>query len=152
MRSRQLDNALVSARYLHPADVVVSALGVNDVTSQRGASAFVRDYLELLSTVVRRTGARGFVLCGLPPMQLLPAAAQPLRWYLGQCSTRLNVALRRFCDEHENSRFISIDWASPDDMAHDSFHPGKKLYYEWAQRVAHEIIALNTQRGMVKDA
>lgn len=124
---------------LAPCDVVVSALGVNDVTSQTSAARFVREYRYLLREVRQRSGARIGVLSGVPPMHALPAAPQPLRWYLGQCARRLDQALEDFCAGEGRLRYLSLRWADPQEMSHDGFHPGPALYARWAAMNAEAI-------------
>jgi lysophospholipase L1-like esterase len=125
-----------------PADIIVSALGVNDVTSQRSVRAFITDYIALLQAVRRRTGAYGAVASGLPPLHILPAAPQPLRWYMGQCAARLDRALKTFCCAQSDMRYVSLAWAKAHEMAPDRFHPGKGQYRHWAELVAHQITSL----------
>lgn len=137
---------LVTAHASEPADVVISALGVNDVTAQNSAKRFVKDYMELLSVVAQRTGAKAAVITGLPPLHILPAAPQPLRWYLGQCARRLDTALLSICHAHPNARFVSLAWAKASDMAQDKFHPGKTQYEQWATLVAMQVMSI-TKRG-----
>jgi lysophospholipase L1-like esterase len=138
---------LLRAQDLGPADVVISALGVNDVTSQRSARQFVADYAALLDEVRESTGAGAAVVTGLPPLHRLPAAPQPLRWYLGQCASRLDRALHALCAEHNRMRFVSLQWADPRDMALDQYHPGKAQYRQWAELVAGEVMALVADPG-----
>lgn len=133
---------LVTAHANNPADILISALGVNDVTAQNSPKRFIADYQELLNVVAARTGARAAVVSGLPPLHILPAAAQPLRWYLGQCAARLNKSLSQFVAETSNAKFVSLAWAKAGDMARDKFHPGKGQYREWAHLVADQILAL----------
>jgi lysophospholipase L1-like esterase len=133
---------LVAAHSPGPAEVVVSALGVNDVTAQHSAKRFVADYRALLVWVAQRTGARAAVVSGLPPLHVLPAAPQPLRWYLGQCAQRLNHALSDLVAQTSNTKFVSLAWAQASDMAADKFHPGKLQYRAWAQLVATQILTL----------
>jgi lysophospholipase L1-like esterase len=138
---------LVAAHAPGPADVLVSALGVNDVTAQHSAKRFVADYRALLDWVAQRTGARAAVVSGLPPLHVLPAAPQPLRWYLGQCAQRLNDALSDLVSQTSNTKFVSLAWAQASDMAADKFHPGKLQYRAWAQLVAAQILALMPTAG-----
>lgn len=137
---------LVKVHANENADVVISALGVNDVTAQNGSQRFVHDYKELLSVVAQRTGANAAVISGLPPLHRLPAAPQPLRWYLGQCAKRLDVALESFCKSHPNARFVSLTWAKASDMARDKFHPGKSQYKHWSGLVAQQVLCV-VRRG-----
>jgi lysophospholipase L1-like esterase len=124
------------------ADVVVSALGVNDVTSQRSVKAFIADYIALLQAIRQRTGAYAVVASGLPPLHVLPAVPQPLRWYLGQCAARLDRALKSFCLSQSDMRYVSLTWARAQEMARDKFHPGKAQYQQWARLVAHQVASL----------
>jgi len=125
-----------------PADIVICALGVNDVTSQCGARRFVADYRALLHAVQVASGAGKVVINGLPPLGALPAAPQPLRWYLGQYATRLDRALQRFCRSRPETRYVPLSWAKAADMARDRFHPGKEQYRAWAGLVARQVCSL----------
>lgn len=133
---------LLRLHELHPSDIVVTALGVNDVISQHSANRFVSDYTSLLQSVREHTGAFRAVVSGLPPLHILPSAPQPLRWYLGQCASRLDCALQRFCASDINFRFISLGWAKAHEMSVDNFHPGKGQYRQWAEMVAEQVISL----------
>jgi lysophospholipase L1-like esterase len=137
---------LVKVHANERADILVSALGVNDVTAQNGSKRFVGDYKELLSVVAQRTGAKAAVISGLPPLHILPAAPQPLRWYLGQCARRLDAALQSLCETHPNARFVSLTWAKASEMARDKFHPGKGQYKHWSELVALQVLSI-VRRG-----
>lgn len=130
--------ALVNnAPSLQRADILVTALGANDVTSQRSPKQFLADYRELVATLVRKTGAKGLIVTGLPPLHILPAAPQPLRWYLGQCAFRLDRILREWVTARTDAAFVSLQWAAePDEMARDKYHPGAGQYATWATMVA----------------
>jgi lysophospholipase L1-like esterase len=140
--------ALLEAHRPGPADIVVSALGVNDVTAQRSARAFIADYIALLHAVRSRTGAAAAVATGLPPLHVMPAAPQPLRWYLGQCAFRLDRALRAMCASRSDMRYVSLAWAGAQDMARDKFHPGKAQYRQWAALVAAQIASLSAHAAV----
>jgi lysophospholipase L1-like esterase len=123
-----------------PADVVVTALGVNDVTAQLSAGAFITHTAQLWSDLRQRTGARWGVVCGLPPMGRLTAMPQPLRWYLGRCARDLDAALREWTRRHSLG-YCALDWtADPAFLAHDGFHPGPALYPVWARRLADIVV------------
>jgi lysophospholipase L1-like esterase len=128
---------LVASHELRPADLLVTALGVNDVTGQRAPRQFLRDYQALVSQLIKRVGARAVIVTGLPPMHILPPAPQPLRWYLGQCAHRLDEKLQHWVRESPRFAYVSLKWAAkPKDMARDGFHPGANQYRYWAQLVA----------------
>ena len=130
---------LVAQAELRPADVVVTALGVNDVSSQTAAARFVDQAALLWSQLQERTGARWAVICGLPPMHMLSAVPRPLRWYLGRYAAWLDAAVRRW-SQQQGLGYCPLQWASdPACLAHDGFHPGPSLYPQWAQRLAEQI-------------
>lgn len=128
---------------LSPADVLITALGVNDVTSQKTSCQFVADYEALIYGLLPRVGARFAVISGLPPLHLAPAAPQPLRWYLGRCAHLLDEHLRRWISPQRNIAYVSLQWATdPKEMAADGYHPGEKLYKKWAGLVAETVANL----------
>ncbi|HEX7642077.1 MAG TPA: SGNH/GDSL hydrolase family protein [Burkholderiaceae bacterium] len=132
--------ALLEAGAVQPADVLVTALGVNDVTGQRSRERFIGDYRQMLDAVRVRAGITLLVANGLPPMHLLPALPQPLRWYLGQCAFRLDAALQRWIAGMPDARYLSLHWGEGGDVARDGFHPGPLQYRRWAERLAATIV------------
>lgn len=134
---------LLAQSELAPADFLVTALGTNDVTSQRAPRRFLQDYQRLVEEVRRRTGAAGLVATGLPPLRILPAAQHPLRWYLGRYAARLDRMLQSWIGRNANARYISLDWAAkPLEMARDRFHPGAGQYRRWVELVSEQIVDL----------
>ncbi|MEO7392812.1 MAG: SGNH/GDSL hydrolase family protein [Ramlibacter sp.] len=133
--------ALLDRAELAPADVVVTALGVNDVSSQISAARFTLLTAQLWSLLKERTGARWAVLSGLPPMGLLTAVPQPLRWYLGRYATWLDAAAHQWAEE-QCMGFCSLRWTSdPTLLSHDGFHPGELVYPQWADRLTDIIVS-----------
>lgn len=136
---------LLAQSELTQADYLVTALGTNDVTSQRSVSQFLDSYSALIDTIRHRTGIRGLVVTGLPPLRILPAAPHPLRWYLGRYAARLDRALRDWIGSDLMARYVSLEWAArPGDMAIDKFHPGPGQYRQWAELVTEKIQELLT--------
>ena len=127
---------LLSKVQLEPADVVVTALGVNDVSSQTSVEGFIKEQSALWDDVQQITGARWAVFSGLPPMHVLPAVPQPLRWYLGRCATGLDRALYQWT-KGRHLGYCALNWAADKgSIAQDGFHPGPTLYPRWAERLA----------------
>jgi lysophospholipase L1-like esterase len=128
--------ALVERSQFEQPDVVVVVLGVNDVTSQTSARRFIANLEHLMKIV----GARKAVFSGLPPMHLLSAMPQPLRWYLGKYAAWLDVALREWCRQ-EDLGYCGSDWSTDVRMlADDGYHPGPALYPQWAARLAEAVV------------
>jgi lysophospholipase L1-like esterase len=140
--------ALAGGHELEPADVLVTALGVNDVTSQRTVRQFIGDYHALVEHIAARTGVRHVVTTGLPPLRILPAAPHPLRWYLGKYAAALDRALQRWTASRPDCQYLSLEWAAvPEEMAIDGYHPGAGMYRTWAAMVAERIAALRLGAG-----
>ena len=134
-----------------PADVLITALGVNDVTSQQSPHAFLFHYQCLVDEAVARTGVKAFVISGLPPMGILPGAPQPLRWYLGRYATRLDERLRHWCAGQENSVHLPMDWsAQPAQMAADGYHPGPSQYARWSALIAARVVELAARLDLLQ--
>ncbi|OAI42087.1 hypothetical protein AYO41_04795 [Verrucomicrobia bacterium SCGC AG-212-E04] len=133
---------------LRPADVLVTSLGVNDVTTQRSVDQTIEDYQALVDWIVRQTGVETIVINGLPPVGTLPIMPQPLRWYLGQYAQLLDARLREWVQTHGNYCFVPLQYpARPEDFAVDGYHPGPALYCRWAERIAESVAAhLETSR------
>ncbi len=127
---------LPEARY----DVVVTSLGVNDVTGRTPTPLWLRQQAELVELMRQRFQARLVLLSGLPPMHVFPALPQPLRWYLGAQAQRYNMGLQAWSQGRDGLEFLPLDFP-PDTalMASDGFHPGPGAYSVWAQQLAGRI-------------
>jgi lysophospholipase L1-like esterase len=132
--------AAVSTLALHPADVMVTALGVTDVVTQ----VRPRRWLDQLDRqAARRAGVRHIIHSGLPPLYSYPLP-QPLRWVLGFEGQRYNRALKawvqrwpdRWCLPVPFENEISSDSVL---MADDGFHVGPAVYALWAEQIAGMI-------------
>lgn len=135
--------AMLKRAVVRRADLLVTALGTNDVTSQQSPRRFIAGYKALLDYAVTHLGVRGAVITGLPPLRILPAAPQPLRWYLGQYARRLDSLLQHWCKATQNLAYLSLDWAAePEQMAADGYHPGLGQYRRWAEMVAERLATL----------
>lgn len=140
--------ALVAQHDLGPADVVVFALGVNDVTAQRVGPGFVTAYAALVDHVLERTGARFALVNGVPPMHVLSALPQPLRWYLGRCAARNDGLLAQWVRDRPHFDFLPLHWAArAEALARDGFHPGAAQYQAWAGLIAERAAVRLAQRG-----
>lgn len=123
-----------------PFDVVVTSIGVNDVTHATGTRKWMGQQARIVDLLQSRFQSRHIILSSLPPMHLFPALPQPLRWYLGARAGRFNRALRQFADGNDRCVFISIDFPLETAyMAADGFHPGAPAYALWAHHIADII-------------
>jgi lysophospholipase L1-like esterase len=137
-------------------DIIITSLGVNDVTSTISCDKWLEQQTQLLSLLVTRYRPRQILVTAVPPLGLFPALPNPLRWSLGQRAKRFNQQLQHRLDRLavENQgvrlRLIHLPLESPNQdmsmlafmqqvMATDGFHPGPEIYTAWAKRIAEEI-------------
>ena len=131
---------------LAPADLLVTAVGVNDVVSQTRPAQFLRDLDEIHALAVTRAQVTHSWHCGLPPMGIFPLLPQPLRWILGRDAAHLDNALAGHLEGQtarlhlplpEAPRMPGKDDSTPEGwMARDGFHPGLLGYRQWGRQVA----------------
>ena len=122
-------------------DVVVTSLGVNDVTGRRSLDTWRRQQLELIDLLRSRLGAAHIVLSALPPMHRFPALPQPLRWYVGARARDFNRVLAGLARERPGCDYLELEHGAMDvsAMASDGFHPGPPLYQLWGREAAARI-------------
>jgi lysophospholipase L1-like esterase len=132
-----------------PADLLVTAVGVNDVVAQTRPARFLAALDELHGVAVARAGITRAWHCGLPPMGEFPLLPQPLRWVLGRDAVHLDRTLARHLAGLPRRRHLPLPEvdAAPRGreamaagwMARDGFHPGPLGYRRWGQQVAEAI-------------
>lgn len=121
-------------------DVVVTALGVNDVTGQISVKKWRQQQQLLIKTIHNKLKPKLVIISGLPPMHLFPALPTPLRQYLGSWATLFNNELQTLSGKFPQTSFLAVrNLPQPLDVANDGFHPGPKTYQKWAQAVADLI-------------
>ncbi|GMH35828.1 hypothetical protein BSKO_03696 [Bryopsis sp. KO-2023] len=122
-------------------DVVVVALGVNDVAAGRSVSAWSNDLGELVELLRAKFSARYIYISGMPPVSSFPALPQPLRWYLGSQAKRYDIALEAFAESQADCEHVQLDFPLERDlMASDMFHPGPRVYAQWGGDIAERIV------------
>lgn len=121
-------------------DVLVTSLGVNDVTRGVSTNSWLASQRKLRQVARQRLGVSLMVLAGLPPVDGFPALPQPLRWYLGSRAKDLSGLLEQDVEEESSVVFVDLRFTNDASlMAADGFHPGPAIYREWAMRVADVI-------------
>lgn len=121
-------------------DVVITSIGVNDVTSSVQPQEWKQQQSALVRTLRTKFSANRILMTVVPPMNAFPALPQPLRWCLGHRAYELNVQLATLVKEHSWCELVEpgfeLDSAL---MASDGFHPGPELYKQWAETLARCI-------------
>ena len=119
-----------------PFDLVVTALGVNDVTGGLSEAAAAKLHGRLLDELLGRLGAGRVIVSTVPPIGSFPALPWPLRYYLGLRADEYDAALEAVASRHAAVTRLKPSLAlDPSGMASDGFHPGAPVYREWAERV-----------------
>jgi lysophospholipase L1-like esterase len=118
-------------------DVVVTSIGVNDVTHATGRRKWIEQQSRIIELLQSKFQAQHIILSSIPPMHLFPALPQPLRWFLGMKAKRLNDSLMNIVQGCKGCEYFQIDFPRETAyMATDGFHPGELAYSIWANHVA----------------
>lgn len=121
-------------------DIVVTALGVNDVTAGIFVRLWLKHQISLVKLLRDKFSTQHILMSGLPPVHRFPSLPQPLRWYLGNQARRFDVALQTWVQTQQDCDFVKINFAlDPELMAPDGFHPGPIIYEIWGKAVAQKI-------------
>lgn len=121
-----------------PMDVIVTSLGVNDVTSGMSAQHWLDQQLTLRDKIIDKFDPKLLVLSSLPPMGKIPALPQPLRWYVGEKATEFDSLLKQSCNgDKDVVQHLPVKIGEIEKMvSHDGFHPSELLYQSWAKQAA----------------
>ena len=65
-------------------DVVVTSVGVNDVTKLISAKTWIKQQKQLFTQIQNHFQPKLIIVSGVPPMQHFPALPNPLAWLFGQ--------------------------------------------------------------------
>ncbi len=120
-------------------DVVVVALGVNDITGGLSLKRLLRRRARLYRLLETRFRAGRIIASGLPPVGNFPLLPQPLRWTLGRQTERYDAALL------EQARELGVDYMPftipyrRELMASDGFHAAPEAYHLWARLLAPHV-------------
>lgn len=121
-------------------DVVVTSIGVNDVTKLTSASSWIKQQKQLFQSIQARFQPKLIIVSGIPPMQHFPALPNLLAWLFGKYAEQMNQVLDKWLESQDQFKFIQYDiehfQAMNLPMASDGFHPSKEIYAIWGQQVA----------------
>ncbi len=139
--------AAVASMSLHPADVMVTAVGLNDVVGQVRVKSWIAQLDALDRLVAQRAGVRQIVHSGVPPMQAIALLPRPLRWLLGADASAFNRALAIWVAHAPDRWWLPLPFnegLSAQEvgvlLAEDGFHPSPALYALWAEQLAGLIV------------
>jgi lysophospholipase L1-like esterase len=137
-------------------DVVIIAIGVNDVIAGRRTRDWITELSRLVALLRNDFAASHILFSPLPPMHCFTALPQPLRWCVGLRAHRFNHELFKFAQREARCRVVPLNYPlQPGYLASDGFHPGELAYAYWAGVLADEIRQLHLdmwQAASVKKA
>lgn len=121
-------------------DVVVLALGVNDITRNVPLARWLETHRDLHDLLRAKFGTRLILASGIPPMHVFPLLPQPLRWVLGRTARRFDTALADIAGTTADVTHLPFDLPfEPKYIAQDGFHPSPAAYALWAATLARHI-------------
>ncbi|QGM28846.1 MULTISPECIES: SGNH/GDSL hydrolase family protein [Acinetobacter] len=136
----QKTKKLVNQKY----DVVVTSVGVNDVTRLMSAQTWIKQQQHFYQLIQAKFQPELIIATGVPPMHLFPALPNPLSWLFGQYAKQMNLQLEKIIAQQEDMQWIEYDiqkYQSMNlEMAKDGFHPSKEIYQIWGKEVADRIL------------
>lgn len=124
-------------------DVIVTSVGVNDVTKLIPVEVWIQKQEQLYSKIQQKFSPKLIIAAGVPPMNMFPALPNPSAWLFGKYAKHMNLKLEKFVNQQVNMQWIEYDIekyrAMNLQMAADGFHPSKEVYTLWGQEVAGKI-------------
>ena len=136
----QKTQKMVNQKY----DVVVTSVGVNDVTRLMSARTWIKQQQQFYQLIQAKFQPELIIATGVPPMHLFPALPNPLSWLFGQYAKQMNLQLEKMVSKQKDMQWIEYDiqkYQSMNlEMAKDGFHPSKEIYQIWGKAVADRIL------------
>jgi lysophospholipase L1-like esterase len=126
--------------HLLEADVVVVAIGVNDVLRLRSPLHWRRSLYSLIELLPSITGCERILLSPIPPLWKFSLLPVPLRYLLGVQALTLDLVSRTVLDGQSSAEHLRIPLLDQTTMlCEDGLHPSSCGYKEWARYVAHAM-------------
>jgi lysophospholipase L1-like esterase len=118
-------------------DVVVLAIGVNDLKNLRRLCDWDRDVPGLLDAIDEATGQVPVVVSGMAPVSRFPALPQPMRAVMAVRAKAMDRVLAQLAP----GRHVPVDPRIIDSsfFATDGFHPSSTGYGAWADQLAEPV-------------
>ncbi|WP_371379387.1 SGNH/GDSL hydrolase family protein [Thalassotalea aquiviva] len=126
-------------------DVVVTSIGLNDLTTGKSRTQWLKNLNQLLDLMDSKYQPNLVIISGLPPVGQFPVIPSPLRWFLGFGAQGFNQAMAKLLSKRQNAHYLPIELPTQSKviptelMASDGFHPGAKVYQQWAQDICQVI-------------
>ena len=128
----------------HTFDVVITSVGVNDVTKLMPENKWIALQEQLIAQIKMQFEPKLLLMTSVPPMQHFSGLPQPLRWHLGLYAKHMNKRLAKLIKSYPNVQ--QIVWPLGEGqrdipLADDGFHPSAIAYAVWAETIVASIKA-----------
>jgi lysophospholipase L1-like esterase len=129
--------------HVHPADVAVVVVGVNDITKEVPLQHALRKRGEIATWLRTHAQVAHVVFPAAPDMDHFPALPQPLSWLAGKLSRRNNEAQARWAETQSGVSHVAMDGVTHRTLfAEDGFHPAPALYKRVRERLVVHVEAV----------
>ena len=138
--TRLLDEHLPDIEDLE-ADIVITSIGINDVTSITTLPRWRENISTLFQSLVQRNANVVIAFAGLPPLSGFPLLPQPLRSVLGLRARDFDRVAIDVIDRHPQVVHVPVEFeTTPDKFAADGYHPNESSYVVYGQGMAEKIV------------
>lgn len=121
-------------------DIAVTALGVNDITRRASRENWLEDTDQMHDLLQSKFGVQHIYVSGIPRIRDFPLLPRLMRWMLGRQGERYDEGLAQMVSQRPGCYHIPADIVLHGLMSRDGFHPGPKVYSEWAQKIFVRIL------------
>jgi lysophospholipase L1-like esterase len=126
----------------HETDIIITALGVNDITRLIPPTTWQRQQDTLLARIRTLYAPRAIYVSAIPPVGQFPLLPNPLRWTLGRQAQAFEMAQRTWVPQQPDATLVPFDQPmDPSMMASDGFHPSAPIYRLWGKEMASRILS-----------
>lgn len=135
------------AAFTTEIDIVITSLGVNDVSSLQRTAHWLSAQEKLHQYCFNKLGAKHIIVSGMPPMYKFPLLPQPLRWVMGSRAKQFDrlqaLAIGKCDNKSYEPLMFELDERA---MAIDGFHPGPLIYAALAESLSERITYIAKSR------
>lgn len=144
-RAHDIESTQVLEALTAEPDVVLIAVGANDVTHLTKVSSVIDSLGYTIDQLRQQNKAVKIILTGSPDMGSVPRFPQPVRWFAGERTKQLNDKISVLARE-KNAHFAPIADKTgpvfrkhPELFAADKFHPTTDGYELWTPVIVRSL-------------
>lgn len=140
-KTKDMIEMLERAKFTKSFDIVITSLGVNDVTSLQKPKDWLNEQYNLHQYCFLKLDAKHIMVSGMPPVHKFPLLPQPLRWIMGSRAKEFDCLQANAVSKYTNKSYEPLGFEmSKMAMAVDGFHPGPSIYTAWGLSLSERVI------------